>query len=243
MHHVYIQASKPKRRQRILLFICLALAFLLGCWVLLDYGKWRNIYQEMAGAIAQKASNDIEPTENEKRMNTELTNLQRKLVILERTAQVDRAAQNEVRKVISDLENENLELREEVAFYQNIMSATTESRGLNVQGLRVAALKNKQHYKLELILTRIVRGGWQASGKVSMTLQGKANSGEIDYDLKELMIDPDSSLLTFKIKNFKRIEGVFSLPVGFKPERVKVAIKPHEAKLIKKEYLWADILE
>lgn len=244
MHHVYLQANKPQRRQRILLFICLGLILLLGCWLLLDYGKWRNIYQEMSAAIIQKASGEAEPSENEKRLNVELTALQRQVIILKRTAQVDKAAQNEVRKVISELEAENLELREEVGFYQNIMSAAAESRGLKIQGLRLEASKQKQRFKFELVLTRIVKGSWLASGNVSITLQGTTNSGQIDYDLKKLMVGKASDQLKFKIKHFKRIEGIFSLPEDFVPEKVKIIIKPDEkkARLIKKEYQWVDIL-
>ncbi len=242
MHHVYLKANKPQPRQRILLLICVGLILLLGCWLLLDYGKWRNIYQEMAAAIIQKTS--AEPSENEKRMSSELTALQRQVTTLERTAQVDKAAQDEVRKVIGELETENLELREELGFYQNIMSATKESRGLKIQGLRLEASKNKQRYKFDLVLTRIVKGGWLASGDVSITLQGNGNSGQIDYDLKELMDGRASERLKFKIKHFKRIGGVFSLPKGFAPVKVKVMIKPdgEKAKLIKKEYQWVDIL-
>ena len=243
MRHLTAQVEKPPHRQKTLLLICAVLIFLIGGWMLLDYGKWRMIYQEMAGAIAQKTLTDTEISQNDSGMGDELGELQKKVTILERTAQVDKTAQDEVRKMISELEKENLELREELGFYQNIMASISESRGLKVQGFRLEASKNKQRYKFELVLTRIVKGGRVASGDVSIVLNGNGNSGQMDYDLKELLKGKDSAF-RFKIKHFKRIGGIFTLPDGFVPESVKITIQPHEedAKPIEKVYQWTDII-
>ncbi len=244
MRHLYVQAEKSPQRQKMLLLICAVLIFLIGGWMLLDYGKWRMIYQEMAGAIAHKTLKVNGSSQNDIRMSNGngLEELQKKITILERTAQVDKTAQNEVRKAISELEKENLELREELGFYQNIMASISKGRGLKIQGFRLETSNDKQRFKFELILTRIVKGGRVASGDVSIVLGGNGNSGQIDYDLKKLLKGKES-IFRFEIKHFKRIGGVFTLPRGFVPETVKIFIQPHEekAKSIEKVYQWTDI--
>ena len=242
MRHLYLKVEKPHRRQNILLLICAALIILVGGWLLLDYGKWRMIYQEMAGAIAHKTTTGDDQSDPESEENSELSGLRKRMIILERSAQVDKTAQNELRKALSDIEKENHELREELGFYQNIMASTKESRGLKIQGFRLESSNDKQRYQFELVLTRIVKGGRVASGDISIVLQGNGNSGQMDYDLKELL-KGNGSELKFKIKHFKRIGGFFTLPEDFVPESVKVVIQPHEekAKNIEKVYQWADI--
>lgn len=242
MRHLYEQAERSPKRQRTLLLICAALVLLISGWMLLDYGKWRTIYQEMSGTLAQKSLTNV-PSVQENKLNGEIEDLQKKLTILERTAQVDKAAQNEVRKLISELEKENLELREELGFYQNIMEATNKGRGLKIQALRLGRTEHDNRFRFELALTRIVKGGKVASGKFSIVLGGDGNSGQMDYDLKELLTGKDS-VFRFEIKHFKRIDGTFTLPDGFVPDTMKVTIQPREkdAKPIEKVYQWTDII-
>lgn len=230
-------------RQRTLLLICALIVSSIGGWMLFDYGRWRMIYQEMSEAFLQKTQEDLQLSEQQKKMENELEEFRSKATILERISQVDRAAQNEVRKVISKLEKENLELREELGFYQNIMASTSQGRGLKIQGFRLEPSKIKQRYQFELILTRIVKGGRLAEGDISITIQGSGKSGQIDYDLQELLVGNDANL-SFDIKHFKRIGGVFALPEDFVPDTVKVVVQSREkkAKAIKKTYQWIDII-
>lgn len=244
MRHLFLQAHQKKpHRQKMLILICVALILLIGGWLLLDYGKWRMIYQEMAGIIAQKSLTGAEVSQEQGEKDSQLSELQRKITVLEGTAQVDKAAQDEVRKAISELEKENLELREELGFYQNIMESTSDSRGMKIQGFRLETSNDKQRYQFELILTRIIKGGTVASGDISITLTGSGENGQKEYDLKDLL-EGEVSELRFKIKHFKRIDGIFSLPEDFVPEVIKVVIQPHEekAKPIEKVFQWADII-
>lgn len=243
MDHANLQAHGTWQRQRTLLLICVLLILVIGGWLLFDYGKWRTIYQEMAGVITQKTLLDTSSSEEDEESRDEFSELRKKVTILEMSAQVDKAAQDEVRKALRDLETENLELREELGFYQSIMVSTSGSRGLKVQGFRLVGSNDKKRFQFELFLTRIVKGGRVASGDISIVLHGDGNSGEMDYDLKELL-KGDASEFKFNIKHFKRINGVFTLPEDFEPETIKIIIQPHEekAKSIEKVYQWTDII-
>lgn len=211
--------------------------------MLFDYGKWRIIYQEMSEAIMQKSQIDSKPSELQVKMEKELVELRSKVTVLERTAQIDKAAQDEVRKVIVNLEEENQELRQELGFYQNIFASTSNGRGLKIQGFRLESSNDKQRYQFELILTRIVKGGRVADGDVSIVLVGNGKNGKIDYDIKDLLIGSEKSL-HFDIKHFKRIDGVFTLPDDFVPESVKVIVQPNEAEAVSIErvFQWIDII-
>ncbi len=201
------------------------------------------IYQEMAGVIAQKPMAQTGFSETEKERMAELDSLKKKITVLERTAQVDKAAQDELRKELTKLEKENLALREELGFYQNIMGAAGKGRGLKIQALRLESLNDKQRYRFELILTRIVKGGRVASGDISIILHGNSSDGQSDLNLKDLMKVKGKGL-HYEIKHFKKIEGAFILPTGFVPEKVEIIVQPDEmeAKAIEKVYNWKEVI-
>ncbi len=235
--------KRDGHRQKFLVLLCVLLVLSIGGWLLFDYGKWRIIYQEMSEAIMQKSQMDSKPSELQVEMERELSELRTKVITLDRIAQVDKAAQDEVRKVILTLEKENQELRQELGFYQNIIASTSSGRGLKIQGFRLESSSDKQRYQFELILTHIVKGGRVARGDVSIVLVGIGKSGRIDYDLKELLVDSEKDL-HFEIKHFKRIDGMFTLPDDFAPEAVKVIVQPSEVEAvsIEKVYQWIDII-
>lgn len=52
----------------------------------------------------------------------------------------------------------------------------------------------------------------------------------------------NSPVPPFSIKRFARVEGVFSLPEGFSPERVRVALKTKFNGLVEKIYDWAIVV-
>lgn len=238
-----IQSSYHKRSiRKSLLVICGVLVFLIGSWLLLDYGKWRLIYQEMAEAIAQKPLISTDNQDAVHESADELSDLRQQVTILERAAQVDKIEQDEIRKLITELEVEKQELQEELAFYKNVLFSTKDSKGLQLQAFRLESLNDKQRYRYELFLTRIAKGGRVTSGEITITLHGNNISGSAEYNLADLN---DQGLdLAFKIKHFKRLSGVFSLPEGFKPETVKIVIKPVEAetKPIEIFYQWVEIM-
>ncbi|MFK8069161.1 MAG: DUF6776 family protein [Gammaproteobacteria bacterium] len=235
--------KRDNHRQRLLVLICILLVVSIGGWLLFDYGKWRIIYQEMSEAIMQKSQMDSKPAQLHIELEKELLELRSKVTILDRTAQVDKAAQDEVRKVILALEKENQDLRQELGFYENIIESTSSGRGLKIQGFRLEPSNDKQRYQFELILTRIVKGGRVADGDVSIVLVGNDKNGKVDYDLKELLVGGNKSL-HFEIKHFKRIDGVFTLPEDFVPDTIKVIVQPNEAEAasIEKFFEWLDII-
>lgn len=218
------------------------LVLLLGGWLLLDYGKWRLIYQEMAEAIAQKPLINEGSRDLVQSPVDEVLELRQQVIILERAAQVDKIEQDEIRKLITELEEEKQSLQEELAFYKNVLFSTKDSKGLQLQAFRLESLNDKQRYRFEIFLTRIAKGGKVSSGEITITLHGKNVSGSAEYNLADL--NEQGLDLAYKIKHFKRLSGVFSLPEGFEPETVKIIVQPAEAetKPIEIFYQWVDIM-
>lgn len=235
-------AKEPHRIRLSLLIVCLVLTVLWGFWVFMDYGKWRLIYQEMTESESQKTLLNAESSAGELVGDADVIELRRQVTVLERAAQVDRIEQNQIRDMMTELEDEKQALQEELEFYKYVLISSKDNKGLKLQALRIKSLNDKQRYHYELFLTRIAKGGRVSGGKVKVSLHGQGASGVEDLSLSELL-DNDSKL-TYKIKHFKRLSGVFVLPENFVPETVTVTIEPSEAgsKPIEMVYPWSEIV-
>lgn len=233
---------EPNRLRMRLLLICLALTVLWGFWVYMDYGKWRLIYQEMSAAETQKTRLNAEGGVESPPPEEDVAELRRQVTVLERAAQVDRIEQNQIRSMITELEEEKQLLQEELAFYKNILIASKDNKGLKLQALTLTPLNDKERYRFEVFLTRIAKGGRVTSGKINLVVHGQGSEGPADLGLSEL--SENGSTLVYRIKHFKRLSGVIALPEGFSPDTVTVTIQPDAAgsKPVEVIYRWTEIL-
>ena len=72
-------------------------------------------------------------------LDIENKQLREQVVILERSTQIDNQAAARLQNDIKALQDQVYSLKGELEFYEGIMSATTDSKGLNIQGLHVEA--------------------------------------------------------------------------------------------------------
>ena len=78
-----------------------------------------------------------------------------------------------------------------------------------------------------------------ARGTISVTIEGIQSGATRHVNLRELTLD-ESLDLTFKFRNFKRVESNFGLPPGFSAQRVFVELQPRDQKQskIRKAFDW-----
>lgn len=166
------------------------------------------------------------------------TKLREQVAILERTQQVEGKAYKNVDEHLRSLQDEVLALKEEVAFYRGIVSAGRE-KGLNIQTFVVDKETSPGAYRFQLVLTQHLKRVKTISGKVKLKIVD-----ESDGTPKALMVsDMDgkqSDALDFEFKFFQRIEGRFTLPSGFKPERLQINVVSSGKKpaSVEKSFEW-----
>ena len=162
---------------------------------------------------------------------------------LERNAKIDKQVTKDLKNEFVRLQNEFYKLKGELEFYQGIMASTQDSKGLNVQGMRLETLGEKNAYRYRLILTNVTKNDRLATGVAKITLEGESGGKVVKYEISELAASSDARL-EFEFKNFKRLEGNIMLPDGFNPLRITVELssKDNRKKIIEKTFDWLSLI-
>ncbi len=166
------------------------------------------------------------------------TALRERVAMLARAQQVEGKAYDDVDAYLGSLQDEVLALKEEVAFYRGIVSAGKE-KGLNIQTFVVDEEKVPGAFRFELVITQHLKRVKLISGTVRLNVMDGKNGKPRDLLLSD-MSGQQSRSLKFKFKFFQRIEGRFTLPDGFKPDRLQIQVVSSGRKpaSVEKSFEW-----
>ncbi len=164
--------------------------------------------------------------------------LRARVAILERAQQVEGKAYEDVDAHLGSLQDEVLALKEEVAFYRGIVSAGKE-KGLKIQTFVVDKETTPGAYRFQLVLTQQLKRVKVISGTVKLKITDKQNSKPKSLLLSDMSGEQAKSL-KFEFKFFQRIEGRFTLPDGFKPDRLQIQVvsKGKKPASVEKSFEW-----
>jgi uncharacterized coiled-coil protein SlyX len=193
-------------------------------WILLDESQWSYIKSSLSEAKKNK-----ELWQENQVMNNTIVKLEDRIIMLERTAQIERQTVVMLQGEMIKQQDEVFKLKKELEFYQGIMSSAGESRGLNIQGLRIEDTSQPRNYYFKLILTHVSKSDKMAQGKLSILLEGVQDDIPRTIDIRELTLSKSLSLV-FKFSSFERIEGSIMLPDGFVAHRVIVRARQEGKK-------------
>jgi len=177
-------------------------------------------------------------------MKNTIVKLEGRIVMLERTAQVERQTIANLQQGTIEQQDETYRLRKELEFYQGIVTSTGEFRGLNIQGLRIEETSQPRSYYFKLILTHVSKSDKVITGKLSILLEGVQEDIARTIDIRELTLS-ESLSLGFKFGSFERIEGSIVLPEGFVAHRVIVRARPDGKKRtspIERVFDWSEAM-
>ncbi len=166
------------------------------------------------------------------------TALHERVAILERAQQVEGKAYEDVDVHLRSLQDEVLALKEEVAFYRGIVSAGKE-KGLKIQTFVVDKETSPGAYRFHLVLTQQLKRIKMISGTVKLNVMDGQNGKPTGLLLSD-MSGQQADSLKFEFKFFQRIEGRFTLPDGFKPDRLQIEVVSSGKKpaSVQKSFEW-----
>ena len=208
---------------------------------------WFMLSEQYQDCLRERAST-IENTERINRNNTLLneknTQLQNDIIHLNRNIEIDKIKTVDLQKAIRSLQDESYKLKGELEFYEQIISAQTDTKGISVQGLRIEALDKPLHYLTKVILTHYNRkNGSLTKGVLELSIEGEQGDKLKKLSLKDISVrNPPEAELAFQLTNFKRIESAIILPENFEPLwiTVKLVIKSKKSSIITKRFNWSD---
>lgn len=144
--------------------------------------------------------------------------LREQLAYVEQSQMIDREACQRLRDALRELQAQLVDTQEQLAFYRGIVSPE-EARGVRVHDLVFVPGDAGMRYELVLVHGRSESG--RARGRVRVDIHG-VRDGEADVEtLRDLEGDAD---IRFSFRHFQEFSGMFRIPEGFEPERVRVLV-------------------
>ena len=180
------------------------LVFVIVGWFLYDSPRLKTIRTQLSQAhdISELLSSNKEL----KKQNQELD---KQVLKLERLADIDNGTSIRLQNEIKSQQEQVFNLRRELTFYKGIITASSYSRGLNIQGLHIETTQKQTFFKYKLVLTNISNSDSITEVTIDMLVEGNDKSGFRALSSED-MISGVELKRKIKVRNFERIEGNFN---------------------------------
>ncbi len=150
--------------------------------------------------------------------------LRQNVATLRRSDQISRSANTELQSSLAEREEEISGLRADVAFYERLVGATGQRRGLAVHEA-VFTPEVGGSWRYTVTLTQNLNRGAISKGEARMSVEGVSDGRLRSLRWEELLQKPGAPGQPFSFRYFQQLEGSVVLPEGFTPQRVRVQLR------------------
>lgn len=165
--------------------------------------------------LASKRATEAEALARQHRQNA---------ATLRRSDQISRSANTELQATLAEREEEVSALRADVAFYERLVGATGQRRGLSVHEA-VFAPETAGTWRYTITLTQNLNRGAISKGEARVSVEGVSEGRLRTLAWEELLQEPGAPGQSFSFRYFQQLEGSVMLPEGFTPQRVRVQLR------------------
>jgi hypothetical protein len=232
-HRLVVKPHRPWKDG--LTYAGAAFAVAALAWTAFEYGRWRAGYDHVAAAREQaRLTAELRGAQAD---NAALTD---RVALLARSSEIDETARAQVKGSITELQDEILELREELAFYRGII-APDDSGGLRIQSLKLMRGAEDRHWHYRLVLIQSIKQDQRANGAVALTVHGVKGGAAVALPWSEVAATPVAPL-GYSFKYFQDFEGDLLLPAGFTPGRIEVEVQPRGGgEVVHRSFEWTTV--
>jgi len=129
------------------------------------------------------------------------------------------------------LQRDLLELKEQLVFYQGIVSPEQMTLGINLQSLDLNKKNDFGLYSYKLVLSKRGKSDKFVKGDFEILIKGQQNDEAVDISLEKLKSDYRTSDVDFSFRYFQMFEGDLQLPEKFEPYDIQLKINPKTKKI------------
>ena len=169
------------------------------------------------------------------------------LNMLEVELNIEQLANDNAKNFIKELEQNTVDLKTELAFFEKIMAPENEIDGIVLDDFKVRFTNSERRFLFESIVIQQQKSKRYAKGYIELEIVGSLNSESQKLPLSDISTLQQKDL-SFSFKFFQHIEGYFTLPEGFIPEKVLVSVvlpkgRWQKFKQLNKSFLWSEVVE
>jgi hypothetical protein len=150
---------------------------------------------------------------------------------LEGSSKIEREAYELSNQQLVKLQQELLAQKEELVFYQGIVSPKDAALGVNLQSFEMRKKNNQNQYSYKMILTKRGKSTKKVKGGTSVLIRGESGGSVSEFKISELALEKSAKDTKFSFRYFQVFEGDIALPDGFVPFEVEIGIKSTTKKV------------
>jgi len=216
----------------------LVIIALLGVMFLMTYEYGRR----MAGFDSSDAGQVIDSQQAEiETLQSNLAEYQRQTAMLERNSEIEDDTTGQLKKTLTEAQNQVLELKKELAFYKSIVAPEQGKPSLVIQTIQLKK-DVAGDYGYKIMVSQQGRNDRFARGAVEVSIEGTNQGAKQILALSDVS-DDASKPLKFGLKYFQNFTGKLKLPEGFAAESMRVKLKPSSKTLdsVDEKFPWDDL--
>lgn len=212
-----IVQQRPDRRPLIATVLVLAwMGTLAAAWI----GAERRAAPRLPALTAE-----LDATRSQlQHWRAQAETLQQREATLARSDQISRAANKEVQSVLSEREEEISDLRTNIAFYERLVGATGQAKGLSVHSAQFASEVGGT-WRYQIVLTQNLNKGAISRGQLRFTVEGVRDGKLATVGWDELHQRHGVPAQDYSFRYFQQLGGSVMLPADFTPQRVRVSLQ------------------
>jgi hypothetical protein len=170
----------------------------------------------------------------------------RRIHTLEVELEVERLANQNSQDTLKNIEKEHYQVKRELAFYEKVMAPEKEADGVILDRVSVYPTGSPHHFRFQVVLVQQQQRKRFAKGYVSLTFAGSLSNKPSELKLATIS-ELTKKDLSFSFQYFQIIEGEFTLPANFLPEKMHVVTVLPKSKWqkyhsINESYQWRELL-
>lgn len=227
----------PRTRQnwRIVAAAAFVLALAFGGW-----GLWSLFAPGSGNVRAQLAGSERQG----RTQAGEIEQLQQRVSTLSRSDQISRDANRDLQGTLAERDEEIAGLRADVAFYERLVGATGQRRGLAVHALKMLPQSTQPQgvaaWHFTSTLTQNLNRGAVSAGQVTLTIEGTRDGRLQKLTWNDLRQLPSAPGVPYSFKYFQQVEGDVFVPAGVTPVRVTVRLLPQSGTAVEQSFTWVE---
>ena len=160
--------------------------------------------------------------EDNRRMKADLDTARAALTERDRQLQIERASQSELARSVTQLQEENAVIKEDLGFLRRVMSSTTSPEGIGVSDLKVEREGRSNEYRYRMLLTQGGQRKQDFRGRVQVLARVAQGTAVQTLTFPDPAAGEASGAFDFRF--YHKVEGRFAVPDGAALKSVEIRI-------------------
>ena len=162
-----------------------------------------------------------------RQVRTDNSALSQQLVLVERQLQIERATRSNATREMAALQDEIMRLKEDVAFYQDILDEHGSSGVVQLHSVQLAKGARPGDYHYQILLVQSGRHDKLVKGRLRLVLQAIRDGKSSVWAIGDEVGQPRN---TVSFKYYQRIGGTFHVPADFQAQTLLVEFSESDKK-------------